>query len=174
MTEPVFPDTAIRVGDRDRENTANILGQALAHGYLDMAEYERRVQATFAAQTADELRRLLADLPVTRLRRSDPRRVAVRRNAARMSVRLHLAAYLMMVVIVLGVWLAVGLSAGAWYFWPIWPILGAGIGLIGHAVPVRLALPAPLGLIAGQQCPHRGRQITGEPGWNAIGMPAHR
>ena len=45
-----------------------------------------------------------------------------------------------MVVIVLAVWLAVGLTAGAWYFWPIWPILGAGIGLIGHAVPIRFAM----------------------------------
>ena len=46
-----------------------------------------------------------------------------------------------MVVIVLTVWLAVGLTAGAWYFWPIWPILGAGIGVISHAIPVRLAVP---------------------------------
>ena len=45
------------------------------------------------------------------------------------------------VVIVLTVWLAVGLTAGAWYFWPIWPILGAGIGVISHAIPVRLAVP---------------------------------
>jgi hypothetical protein len=46
-----------------------------------------------------------------------------------------------MVVIVLTVWLAVGLTAGAWYFWPIWPILGAGIGLVSHAIPVRFAAP---------------------------------
>jgi hypothetical protein len=44
-----------------------------------------------------------------------------------------------MVVIVLAVWLAVGLTAGAWYFWPIWPILGAGIGVISHALPIRFA-----------------------------------
>ena len=44
-----------------------------------------------------------------------------------------------MVVIVLAVWLTVGLTAGAWYFWPIWPILGAGIGVLGHAVPIRRA-----------------------------------
>jgi hypothetical protein len=56
-------------------------------------------------------------------------------------VRIHLGAYLAMVVIVLTVWLAVGLTAGAWYFWPIWPILGAGIGLASHAIPVRFAVP---------------------------------
>ena len=56
-------------------------------------------------------------------------------------MRIHLGAYLAMVVIVLTVWLAVGLTAGAWYFWPIWPILGAGIGLASHAIPVRVAAP---------------------------------
>jgi hypothetical protein len=59
-----------------------------------------------------------------------------------MSVRLHLAGYLTMVVIVLTVWLAVALSAGAWYFWPIWPILGAGIGVLGHTIPIKRAMRA--------------------------------
>jgi len=48
-----------------------------------------------------------------------------------------------MVVVVLTVWLAVGLTAGAWYFWPIWPILGAGIGVLGHALPIKYAFPTP-------------------------------
>jgi hypothetical protein len=49
-----------------------------------------------------------------------------------------------MVVIVLTVWLVVGLTAGSWYFWPIWPILGAGIGLLGHAAPARYGFsPTP-------------------------------
>ena len=115
------------------------------------------------ADLSDELRRLAADLPVARLRRTDPRRVAARRNAARMSVRLHLAAYLTMVVIVLTVWLAVGLTAGAWYFWPIWPILGAGLGLAGHAVPLRL--------MGARHCAPRVGQVDGRPQWNAAGSP---
>jgi Domain of unknown function (DUF1707) len=48
--------TTVRVGDRDRETTADLLSQALAQGYFDLAEYETRVQAAFAADTADELR----------------------------------------------------------------------------------------------------------------------
>jgi hypothetical protein len=139
MTAPVRPT---RAGDRERESTATHLGQALADGYLDMAEYEERVQAAFSAHTTAELRQLLGDLPVHQLRRNDPRRRAARHAAARMSVRLHLAAYLLMVVVVLVVWLAVALSAGTWYFWPVWPILGAGIGLVAHAVPIRLATGA--------------------------------
>ncbi|MDT5266058.1 MAG: hypothetical protein QOI90_2684 [Mycobacterium sp.] len=140
MTTLAKTSTGVRAGDQDRENTANLLGQALTQGYLDMPEYERRVQTAFATSSTAELRQLLADLPLAYLRRSDPRRRAARQRAARMSVRLHLAGYLTMVVIVLTVWLAVALSAGAWYFWPIWPILGAGIGVLGHAIPIKLAM----------------------------------
>ena len=129
--------TITRVGDHDRAATADVLSQALAQGYVDLAEYETRIQAAFGAQTAEELRRIVADLPVAHLRRTDPRRIAARKNAARASVRLHLGAYAMMAAIVLTVWLAVALTAGAWYFWPIWPILGGAIGVVGHALPVR-------------------------------------
>jgi hypothetical protein len=135
--------TATRAGDHDREAAARLLGQALAQGYLDMAEYEDRVQSAFAAHTTAELAQLLGDLPVHQLRRNDPRRRDARHATARLSVRLHLAAYLLMVAIVLTVWLVVGLSVGAWYFWPVWPILGAGIGVLGHAIPIRLCSMPP-------------------------------
>ena len=139
IREPLAP--SLRAGDRERESTATLLGLALAQGYLEMPEYESRLQTAFTAQTAPELRQLTADLPVAQLRRDDPGRHAAGRAAARRSVQIHLAAYLAMVVIVLTVWLAVGLSAGAWYFWPIWPILGAGIGVVGHALPIKFAFP---------------------------------
>ncbi|MCV7345161.1 DUF1707 domain-containing protein [Mycolicibacterium rhodesiae] len=130
--------TAVRVGDRDRENTADLLSHALAQGYVDLAEYETRVQAAFAAENTEQLRRVLVDLPVDHLRRTDPRRVAARKRAARASVRLHAAGYLAMVAIVLAVWLAVALTTGETaYFWPVWPILGGAIGLLGHVLPVR-------------------------------------
>ena len=135
MTAPTTP--SVRAGDRDREMTADQLGQALAQGYLAMGEYETRLQAAFAAHTTAELRELVADLPIAQLRRNDPRRLEARRRAARRGVQFHLAGYLAMVVIVLTVWLAVGLTAGDWYFWPVWPILGAGIGVVGHALPIR-------------------------------------
>jgi hypothetical protein len=135
--------TSVRAGDRDRERTADQLGLAMSQGYLALDEYEHRLQAAFAAHNAAELGQLVADLPLAQLHRNDPRRRAARRRAARLGVRIHLGAYLAMVVIVLTVWLAVGLTAGAWYFWPIWPILGAGIGVVGHALPIRYAVSAP-------------------------------
>jgi hypothetical protein len=141
MTAPTTP--SIRAGDRERGTTANQLGSALAQGYIAMGEYETRLQAAFAAPTTAELRGLVADLPLAQLRRNDPRRREARRAAARRGVQIHLAGYLAMVVIVLTVWLVVGLTAGAWYFWPVWPILGAGIGVLGHALPVRFTTGCP-------------------------------
>lgn len=125
-----------RAGDRERERTAGDLGQALTQGYLAMPEYEDRLQSTFRAQTTEELRQLTADLPVNRLRRHDPRRRAAQQRAARMSARIHLAAYLAGSLLMLGIWLAVGLGGGGWYFWPVWPIMGWGIGVASHAIPI--------------------------------------
>lgn len=128
--------TSTLAGTRDREKTADLLGQALAQGYLPIDEYDRRLQTVFQTQTAGELRELLTGLPLDRIRRHDPRRRAARLAAARRGVRAHLAAYLAMCVVVLTVWAAVALTTDATYFWPIWPILGAGIGLVSHAVSI--------------------------------------
>lgn len=141
MTGPIAPP--LRAGHHERERTADQLGSALAQGYLEIGEYETRLQAAFSAHTTAELGQLVADLPLAQLRRNDPRRREARMRAARRGVRIHLAGYLAMVVIVLTVWLAVGLTAGSWYFWPIWPILGAGIGVAGHALPARFAFACP-------------------------------
>jgi len=125
--------TIDRVGDRDRQKTATRLGQALAQGYLDLTEYEQRVQQAFQTHTAGELKELVADLPLDRIRRADPRRRAARAAAARKGVRIHFAAFLAMAAVVLAVWAATGVA----YFWPVWPILGAAIGLVSHALAVR-------------------------------------
>ncbi|OBJ21616.1 DUF1707 domain-containing protein, partial [Mycobacterium colombiense] len=109
---------------------------ALAQGYLQVDEYDRRLQTAFQTHTAQELRELVADLPLDRIRRHDPRRRAARLAAARRGLRAHLAAYLAMCVIVLTVWAAVAATTDATYFWPIWPILGAGIGLVSHALSI--------------------------------------
>ena len=137
MTSSIGLQPDVRAGDRDRERIAALLGQALAHGYLSMGDYEDRLQRTFATTTTNGLRALTADLPVAALRRNDPRRRAARNAAVRRSIQIHLGAYLAMAVIALTVWAMVGVTAGAWYFWPIWPILGGMIGVISHAIPVR-------------------------------------
>lgn len=130
-------DPGMRVGDTERERTVDRLGQAFSQGYLSMEEYDARLQQAVQADTAGTLDGLLADLPIHRIDRRDPRRRARRVAAARMGVKIHLAAYLAMCLIVLAVWTVVALTVGDWYFWPVWPILGAGIGLVSHAMPIR-------------------------------------
>lgn len=131
--------TVLRAGTADRERTGRRLGVALSLGYLSLDEYEDRLARAMATSTTGELDRLTADLPLDQLRRHDPRARERRVAAARLSVRIHVAAYFAMAVVVAGVWLTVALTAGVWYPWLIWPILGGGLGVLGHAIPVRLA-----------------------------------
>jgi hypothetical protein len=133
---PANAEPSVRVGDREREQVIARLGQAFAQGYLAMPDYETRLDQAFEARTAGALSEVLNDLPVGRIVRDDPRRRAARAAAARRGVRVHLAAYLAASLLMIGIWLAVALTAGAWYFWPVWPILGMGIGVVSHAVPV--------------------------------------
>ncbi len=126
----------VRVGDREREKVISRLGQAFTQGYLSIPDYEARLDQAFEAKTAGALHQALSDLPVGRIVRDDPQRHAARAAAARRGVRIHLAAYLAASLLMIGIWLAVAVSVGAWYFWPVWPILGMGIGVVSHAVPV--------------------------------------
>ena len=48
------------------------------------------------------------------------------------SFRTHLTFYLLVHVCLIGIWAA----SGAGYFWPIWPMLGWGIGLAAHGAPL--------------------------------------
>ena len=130
-------------GNRDREKTADLLGQALAQGYLQMDEYEARLQAVYQTHTAPQLDELLTGLPVDRIRRHDPRRRATLIAAARRGVRIHLGAYVAMVAIVLTVWAAVAMTTSCTYFWPIWPILGGTIGFISHAMSIPRVKKSP-------------------------------
>jgi hypothetical protein len=130
-------------GNRDREKTADLLGQALAQGYLQMDEYEARLQAVYETHAAPQLHELLTGLPVDRIRRHDPRRRAALIAAARRGVRIHLGAYVAMVAIVLTVWAAVAMTTSCTYFWPIWPILGGAIGFISHAMSIPRVKQSP-------------------------------
>lgn len=133
---PTMGDPSVRVGDRERENLIARLGQAFAQGYLSLPDYESRLDQAIQATTRGAVGQVLGDLPVGRIARDDPRRRAAKIAAARRGVRVHLAAYLAASLLMIGIWLSVALTAGAWYFWPVWPILGMGIGVVSHAVPV--------------------------------------
>jgi hypothetical protein len=129
-------NTTDRAGDQDREKTASRLGQALALGYLPLDVYEERVQRVFQTPTIRELRDLLRDLPLDRIRRADPRRRAAKAAKARRGVNIHFIAYLAMATVIVIVWATVAATSGVSYFWPIWPLLGGAVGLFSHAFSV--------------------------------------
>jgi hypothetical protein len=58
-------------------------------------------------------------------------------------VKIHLSAYLTASLLMIAIWLALTMAVGACYFWPVWPILGGGIGAISHAVAVRASVRKP-------------------------------
>ena len=74
-----------------------------------------------------ELEALTADLPSTREPGGRPPS-----SALADSVRIHLTVYLVVNLMLIGIWAA----SGAGYFWPVWPILGWGIGVGCHAAPL--------------------------------------
>lgn len=63
MSTPASRSGAMRAGDTDRIQVAQLLTDAAASGTLGLSEYESRLSRAYAAQTYDELDRLSADLP---------------------------------------------------------------------------------------------------------------
>jgi class 3 adenylate cyclase len=54
------------------------------------------------------------------------------RRTLQQSFRIHLTVYVLVNLLLIGIWAA----SGGGYFWPIWPILGWGMGIAGHAAPI--------------------------------------
>ncbi|MEU6429857.1 DUF1707 domain-containing protein [Microbispora sp. NPDC046973] len=135
------PAGAPRVGAAERDRAVELLGDAFGAGYLTKEEFDERLDVAARARHRTELDALLADLP-PRLRTSRERalRRARKARAARLGVRIHAGAYAGMSLLMVAVWLVVGRATDVWYPWPIWPILGWGVGVLGHAIPVTLAV----------------------------------
>ncbi|MBA8793454.1 hypothetical protein FHX74_001059 [Friedmanniella endophytica] len=134
----------LRAGDTDRDRTHTVLAEASARGYLTPAEFDQRSTAVLTARTLGDLRTLLSDLPVDRLAPAPglasalPAAGAPARptdRGARAGFYAHLGSYVAGSAVMLAIWLVVGITVGAWYFWPVWPILGWGIGVVSHGVP---------------------------------------
>ena len=111
-----------RASDAERDEIISDLRAHAGEGRLSVEELDGRIAAALAATTRAELAKLVEDLP----RR--PRD----RNAERRDFREHLRAYLSVMLLLIAIWAL----TGAGYFWPVWPILGWGIGVFSHASAV--------------------------------------
>jgi class 3 adenylate cyclase len=104
-----------------------------AAGRLSEDELAARIDDAYRAATHQELEVLTLDLPGDGVAPVHARRVVTPGGRAlRTSVRIHLALYVLVNVLLVAIWAA----SGGGYFWPIWPMLGWGIGVAGHAAPV--------------------------------------
>ena len=120
-------ERSLRASDADRERVAALLRDHYGEGRLSDEDLSERVEAAYAARTMSELAVLKADLP------GPPRPARRRRRSAlETSVRIHLTVFLVVNVMLVAIWAA----AGGGYFWPIWSILGWGIGVGCHAAPL--------------------------------------
>jgi Domain of unknown function (DUF1707)/2TM domain len=130
-TWPTDPDA--RIGDADRDKVVTLLGDAAAEGYLLPDELDERLDAALAARTVDDLEQLTRDLPPEwRAERARRATAVAAQRAARESFRPRVATYVRVMALLVGIWLILGITAGAWYPWPIWPALGWGIALIAQ------------------------------------------
>jgi class 3 adenylate cyclase len=129
-------ESSLRASDADRERVAKLLRDHYGAGRLSDEDLSERVEAAYGAKTTSELEALTTDLPAAR--DLVPRR---RHSALRTSVRIHLTVYLVVNLMLIAIWAA----SGGGYFWPIWPILGWGIGVGSHAAPLlaRMGRPPP-------------------------------
>jgi len=117
----------LRASDADRERVATLLRAHYSAGRLSEDELSERGEAVYRARTLSELEALTADLPSPREHGRGRRR-----GALETSVRIHLTIYIVVNLLLIGIWAA----SGGGYFWPIWPILGWGIGVGCHAAPL--------------------------------------
>jgi class 3 adenylate cyclase len=132
----------LRASDADRDRVAGVLRDHYSAGRLTDEEMSERVETAYRVRTVAELDTLTADLPTSRVEappppaRAHPRR---RRSGYETSVRIHATVFLVVNLMLIGIWAA----SGGGYFWPIWPILGWGIGLGCHFAPLLATRGAP-------------------------------
>src|SRR3954454_18825534 len=159
--EPPERDTRTRVSglrasDADRERVAERLREHYGEGRLSDYDLSERIDAAYRARTISELEALTVDLPSTQ--GPGHRRP---RSALETSVRIHLTTYLLVNLLLIGIWAA----SGGGYFWPVWPILGWGIGVGCHAAPL-LARRSTRPILSAGPALRRARPARAEP--NAV------
>jgi hypothetical protein len=122
----------LRASDADRERTVEQLRRHHADGRLDLEEFSERTDRAYAAKTMAELDELVVDLPRDAApaapRAAGP--LDERRARRQQSFYRSLAIYLAVNAMMVGVWL----FSGRGYFWPIWVLMGWGVGIVAQGV----------------------------------------
>jgi hypothetical protein len=110
-----------RVGDADRNRTADLLKEAHAAGYLTLEEVDDRLGTALAARTRSELDRLVADLPPEWRASQQPAPPAARPPRRRPAFPPEVVWLVPLLVVVAGLLTLAVLTRG-FFFFP-WPLL---------------------------------------------------
>jgi hypothetical protein len=70
-----------------------------------------------------------------------PREQALRQVKKRRDFQAHAFAYVVVNVVLWGVWAIIGVTSHSWYPWPLWVTLGWGLGLTFNAWDVYFRRP---------------------------------
>jgi hypothetical protein len=108
----------VRPSDAEREEIVSQLRGHAGDGRLDVEELEQRVARAYAAESRRDLVAITKDLPRPPRARHDHRRDFAE----------HLRSYLAVMALLVVIWALTGMG----YFWPVWPMLGWGIGVFSH------------------------------------------
>jgi hypothetical protein len=111
-----------RVGDADRNHTAELLKEAHAAGYLTLEEVDQRLSAALAARTRGQLDRLVADLPPEWRAGQERARGPAGPPARRDAVLPPEAAWLVPLLVVVAALVVLAVVTRGFYFFP-WPLL---------------------------------------------------
>jgi Domain of unknown function (DUF1707)/2TM domain len=130
--EIVTMASVMRISDLDRELAARRLCDAASVGVLSVGELEWRLDRVLSAATHGQLEALLLDLPAPR---------SVRGSPVRGWLRAHLGAFVILNSGLAAIWAAAGFG----YLWPVWPLIGWGMVLAGHAWAAHLLQEAETG-----------------------------
>jgi uncharacterized protein DUF1707/2TM domain-containing protein len=134
MTTRQLPDQ--RVSDADRERAVEVLGAHVVSGSLTPDELVQRTEAVLSARTRGELRYALRDLPAL------PRPPLLVRAAELVPLRAHVAAFVAVSVVLVGVWAATRdrdpspTDEGFGLLWPFWVMLVWAVPLVAQALYV--------------------------------------
>jgi hypothetical protein len=141
--------------DADRRAAVAELRAHCGAGRLTIDEFDARVGEAYDARTMADLVKALRDLPPPVASAPTPAPVVERKRCGSVSVSVpnlsipdartraslahksyavHRATYLAVIGMLVVIWL---LTTPFGYFWPIWPAMGWGVGLVAHRAGAR-------------------------------------
>lgn len=129
--ERLIPADEVRASDAERELIVGHLREQSGEGRLTVEELDERLGRAYDAKTRAELVALTSDLPA-------PPRPSQSVARAREDFRHHLRTYAGVMLLLVAIWAL----TGADYFWPVWPALGWGIGVLAHGDATRRTVQA--------------------------------